>query len=276
MAYKDIESQRIIGVKANLYNFRYKGKNYLYTDHEESITSNNLVYQPAEYIVRDSIKASNDKARAELNIDFPINNELCLQFINTDASDVVSLVLKECHVESPEDAVNIFYGDMVGNNTNSNITTLTFTPQSVLIETKATRYTYQSQCNHFLYKSGCEVNKENFTFQVQVMAIDDTGTIITLSQIRPTGYVPPANTSEYLLAGMLESNEGEYKTIKQVIVATNTVVISAPCLNLRVGQLIYVSAGCSRNSNDCKFKFNNFPNYFGFEFVPNRNPYDAL
>lgn len=52
----------------------------------------------------------------------------------------------------------------------------------------------------------------------------------------------------------------------------NEIKLLTRVVELSVGDIVYLAPGCDRTSNRCK-EFNNFDNYDGYEFVPNRNKF---
>lgn len=43
--------------------------------------------------------------------------------------------------------------------------------------------------------------------------------------------------------------------------------------DLKVGDSLYIAKGCQNNANICKNKLNNYENYSGFVYIPNKNPH---
>lgn len=277
MSFDILEKLRIIKPKANLYNFNYKGNNYLYTDHDVSITSGDLTYLPI-FINRSNIKGSNDSARSEVEITVGNDNEISKLFREFLPSDTITVIIKECHVSEPENAINLFWGEVIGCQINDDESTLTALPINVLLNTKSARLTYQPFCNHVLYKNGCKLNIDDFKFSATVSNITDGKTVIHLSRtINFTTSDPIYNN--YLKSGIIITNSGEYKTIIEVYsqsISGGSIKVLTPLADLNIGDVIYLAPGCNRTSNYCKNKFNNFNNFLGFEFVPNQNPFESL
>lgn len=277
MSFDILEKLRLVKAKANLYNFNYKGENFLFTDHDVKIISGDLTYEPV-YINRNSIKGSNDQARSEVEITVGNNNVISKLFRIFLPSDTITLIIKECHVSEPENTINLFYGEVVGCEINDDESTLTALPINVLLNTKSARQTYQSLCNHILYKDGCNLNIDNYKFSATVINLSSANSVIELSRTINFSTVDTINDN-YLRSGIIITSAGEYKTIIEVISQSDSggsIKVLTALNDIKIGDVVFLAPGCNRSSNHCKNKFNNFNNYRGFEFVPNRNPFTSL
>jgi hypothetical protein len=58
--------------------------------------------------------------------------------------------------------------------------------------------------------------------------------------------------------------------------AGDTLTLLNPMAGLAVGDAITAYAGCKRDYSDCVSKFNNGERFFGFEWIPARNPFNGL
>jgi len=56
----------------------------------------------------------------------------------------------------------------------------------------------------------------------------------------------------------------------------DTLTLLTAMAGLAVGQSVTAFAGCKRTLLDCDTKFNNLPFFFGFEWIPAKNPFDGL
>lgn len=277
MSFDVREKLRIIKTKANLYNFIYKGDNFTFTDHDIDILSGALVYKSI-YIKRSTIKGSNSTARSEVEVTVGNDNEISKLFRLFLPSDVITLIIKEIHVNNPEDAIDLFFGEVIGCEINDDESTITALPINVLFKTKSARQTYQANCNHILYKNGCKLNINDFKFSAVVLDIYNSGKNIKLSRTINFETIDPINDN-YLKSGIIITNNSEYKTILSVTDTLTTeasIEVLTPLANISIGDTVYLAPGCNRTSNHCKNKFNNFNNYRGFEFIPNKNPFDSL
>jgi len=279
MSFNILETLRLVKAKANLYNFQYKGNNYLYTDHDVKITSGDLTYEPI-FINRSNVKGSNDEARSEVEITVGNDNAISKLFRIFLPSDTITIIIKECHVSEPEAAINLFYGEVVGCEINEDESTLTALPINVLLNTKSARQTYQSLCNHILYKNGCKLNVDDFKFSATVINLSSANTIIELSRTINFSTVDTIYDN-YLRSGIIITNNGEYKTIIEVISQSDSagsVKVLTALSNLKIGDTVFLAPGCNRTSNHCKNKFSNFVNFRAFEFIPgkNNNPFNSL
>lgn len=122
----------------------------------------------------------------------------------------------------------------------------------------------KSTCNAFFGDNRCKVNKDEYTFTGQIINIISDTEVITSELQKQT---------DYFNYGIIEFTSGNAKgikaEIKQNIGPTNKIELQLP-LNyvLSIGDNFKITAGCNKNKDTCKNKFNNLLNFRGFSFIP--------
>lgn len=255
--------------KVNIYKFTIENLAFLYTNHDVNVTSNGLVYE-AIRIQRTDIISSVDKDKAQLTISTSKDNPVANFFKNSSMPyATLSVLVQEIpDTSNPDVVVQYFFGEISGCERELNIASYTCNNLGNLINTRMTRKTFQSGCNNFLYDIGCSLNILDYRFTATVLEIKNNGTTLKMSNIIPSGGDPTI----YKLTGGIINKNNEYKMIVSVDTVLNEIKLLTRVVELSVGDIVYLAPGCDRTSNRCK-EFNNFDNYDGYEFVPNRNKF---
>jgi uncharacterized phage protein (TIGR02218 family) len=123
---------------------------------------------------------------------------------------------------------------------------------------------YQKPCNHILYDAGCGVDKNLFK-------VTATLTSVAAETIKAAAFA--TKPDGWFNAGYIEKGTERRMILSHV---GDTLTLLNPMAGLVVGDVITAFAGCKRDFADCNTKFNNAPNFFGFEFIPGRNPFNGL
>lgn len=132
------------------------------------------------------------------------------------------------------------------------------------------RLCWTRECPHFLYDSQCKVDPEDY--KVTATVSDKTGNTVTVSTVggHPDQYfrggfvswdIDGIGTTENR---MIESQEGAVLTMLGL---TDGIVI---------GESIALFPGCNRSPTMCDDKFDNIPNYGGFDFMPGETPFGSI
>lgn len=271
MTYEEAQNNQIVGTVAFLYSFQYDTKNYSFTDHDVDIISQDILFKATENLSCSKLSNSQEVGKAEFSIFCSKDNEIALLFRNFNPNSIVKVNITQVLVDEPESRYSYFFGDIIGTVIDDDQATITCLPINFLINSKSTRNTYQSYCNNILYGSHCKLKKEDWVFQTVITNIENSGTLLTLEKIQPDWFNKHEKASEFLETGSILTNIGEKQGIAQVYASSKKIQLIAACVELEVGDTAYFYAGCVRNADDCIYKFNNFKNYLGFEFVPGRN-----
>lgn len=269
------ENIRLVGTIANLITFTHNNKEYLVTNHEIDIVSNNRIFRSI-YMDVGKIKASALRVRAELEIELNVENDIADLINSAESSDKIKVRLEKCYSENPNDILTIWWGMVSDNVTNDLKTKITCTPANLDFEKQTSVYTYMNKCNNTLSKGTCTVLLDNFIFQATVLDILDGGLTLTLSRTSPQNFTQPENQN-YLQMGAIKKGR-EIKTIIRSVNSTTSsnIQLKQKIKSLKIGDVVDLIPGCDGRSATCKVKFNNFKDYIGFENVPGTNPFKKL
>ena len=123
---------------------------------------------------------------------------------------------------------------------------------------------YQKQCNRILYDPGCGVARA--AFKVTGVLSSVAGAVIRAPEFaaKPDGWFAAGYVELGVERRMILDHTGDTLTLRTAM----------PSLHVGVSLAAY--AGCMRDSGTCNAKFNNGARFFGFEWIPTRNPFDGI
>lgn len=254
----------------NIYNFTVGNQVFLYTNYDVDIVSSGLTYK-AIRITRGNILSTASDDKAPVNVSMSKDQEI-VNFFRKGlpySTITVSISLIE-DTDNPDVVIPLFYGEVSGCERELNIATLSCEPLSILLKTRMTRRTFQSKCNNFLYRGGCKLNILDYRFEATVLDIKNNGRTLVVDKIIKDGGDPVI----YKLKTGIVTKDLENKMIISVNETLKEINLLTRMTTVNVGDVVFLSPGCDRTSARCK-EFNNFDNFDGFEFVPNRNKFLA-
>jgi uncharacterized phage protein (TIGR02218 family) len=123
---------------------------------------------------------------------------------------------------------------------------------------------YQTPCNKIIYSTPCGVDRTFFKTDGTVSAL--LGDVVTAAAFG-------AHADGWFTNGYLEWGNFKRMIIHHV---GQSVTLLAPMTGLMVGQAVSAYRGCQRTFADCVGTFDNGPNFWGFERIPVRNPFNGV
>lgn len=139
------------------------------------------------------------------------------------------------------------------------------------------------QCGHVLYGAGCNVDDTSsngdgvpFRCVTTVASVNGREVQFNLSNV-PADYALRSTWAQF--GYMVHLASGEPMTIAQQndlspgVSTVTKVILQAQIVGMKVGDTIYVFAGCAHDPITCRTKFENQVNYGGFSSLPTRNPF---
>lgn len=276
MTFGLFESSRDQGGPICLYFFRYGEATdayYAYTDAEQDVTvdhggAEGAITYEAVAIRRGSITSSGTLDKATLDVTTDRSVALADMFRVYPPSQVVTLILRENHLDDPDQEFPVTWTGRVVASSRGKGSTVTYAcePVSTSMRRPGLRRHYQYGCPHALYGPQCGANKAAATVMATVSAIDRTNITLT------TGW--NAKPVDKYLGGMIEwtndDGETEIRTIMRV--SGDTLSLNGLLRGLTVSETINVILGCSRQMGDCVDIHNNIVNYGGQPWIPLKNP----
>lgn len=265
------ETSRHLGEPVDLYYFRY-GETvdayYAYTDAEQPVLFDGVTYQPIS-IQRDSINASGTLDKSNLEVKTAKNAELAELFRLYPPSQVVSLVIRQGHINDPDEQyLAIWTGRVIGHKREQSEAIYTCEPISTSMRRPGCRRSYQRGCPHVLYGPMCRADKDAHTISKSVLEV--TGPILRFASTWEA-----ADKKDQYLGGLAEwetaDGRTEVRTILRIKDSTH-ILLTGTASGLTAGVTVKLSKGCPHTMEACLDIFDNIQNYGGQPWIPEVNP----
>lgn len=262
MSYSAVETSRYSGAPKELYKFTCGVDKFCYTSGDGSETYNTDVYAP-DTIERTQIDQSQEQQAGSIDVTIMRDNAVAALFIPYLPVNPVGLTIYRRHRSDPE-TVTIFVGKVVTAKFEGSQVVLSCAPASQILQKKIPVNVYQRQCNLALYSTRCGVNKALFSATGNVTAV--SGYTVTVPGVN-------SHIDGWYAGGWIERSNGDMRFITGH--AGNDITLQAAFLDLTVGELVTVYAGCDRSESTCSLKFGNLVNHLGFARIPTKNPFSG-
>lgn len=273
MTYLDREQNDAAPLE--LYLFQQGGSCWAYTSADIEVVHGGYTYLPVT--VERSAFQSNEEATAAL-VDISISRTLNIAQIFTASLPVspVSIVIRRLH-RGDSDAAVLYSGEVAGAVIQRGHLLLRCASILAKIERKMPRIVLEKTCNHMLYDNHCGADPAGFGFTSTIATVN--GFTITVTGL--TAAVPDLGTSlealgmelAYWAGGYVEVGDHKAYIQKYGGLVPDSITLLNTIPGLIVGASITVFPGCNRTASVCRIKFDNLPNFMGFPFVPDRNPF---
>lgn len=255
---------KIVGNVAEVYEITFLTTTYYYTnlDYDFTFAGNN--YKATTLKRSNIIRKKNDFA-GELDLTLPADNEVANIFKSTVSSPVFIVAYTIDKDDVAEEKTLLYTGYINNADFNEQTAKLTCNTSEFLANNTILRYKYTTLCGNDLYSSKCGLSKAAYEDTSTITDVQNGGTTLLVNDIH-------TNPNEWYTNGYLEFNGQRATIISQI---GTTLKLYHPLKSIAIGDTVKIVAGCDRSSGVCKNKFNNFDNFFGFEYVPDRNPFDG-
>jgi uncharacterized phage protein (TIGR02218 family) len=261
MTYATLETSPYGSEIFELYAFQTADQAWYFTSSDHPITYLGQTYQP-EVIKRTQTNQTAEAKGGTVRVTLPKENPVPQQFVSFSPDSPMFLVIYRGHGGDSEIVVN--FTGKVTMSSFGDFAELNCIPESDVLKNSVPGMQFQSACNHFLYDSGCTINKTLFKVFGTIATIDATGMLITVA-------AAASKVDGWFTAGYVEMGEQRRMILLH---AGNALTLLAPLFGgVEVGDEITLYAGCMRDYNTCVNKFSNGKNYVGFQWIPEKNPF---
>lgn len=268
--YIQSEKSQSRGKPRELYRFEGTYGNYYYTSQQDDVEYDNgdgtgpHVYE-AFTLKRSNVKiGTHEDDGLDLTVEMPVSLKLVQDYAFQIAPPKLKLTVYRYHTLA--EVKTSWAGPVLGIKVSKGLATIRSPSilSNVLTGSCPSVY-YQTPCNRILFDEGCKVSRNDNTVNTRVRAVSTSGTGLSVLSDggRPDGFF---NAGEVLLPS------GERRMIIGHV--GNIITINFPFSKIVKNQQCQIVAGCDHAYNgDCKNKFNNQPQFGGFVFIPNVNPF---
>jgi uncharacterized phage protein (TIGR02218 family) len=258
-------------MKLELFRFVEGSTVYLKTNYDQPYTydsgSGAEVYTPTT-VKRTEIESKNEINKSGVNLTFPITDIMARHWMIDNVETVVTLTIFE--VEDTDVAVS-WKGRLSSVKPGQSDITIAFESIFTSLRRPGLRARFLRSCRHSHYRRGCNLDKAGFAIPGICSAITTDGTQITVSAA--AGFA-----NDYFTAGMIAAPDGTLRFVTGHAGSTLTLMRRLPALDTAFATgpcSVTLYPGCDRTRVTCNTKFNNLPNYGGFDWIPTRNPFDG-
>lgn len=262
MSYNSAETSRYSGAPVELYKFTCGAEKWCFTSGDTAVTYIGDVYSP-DVITRGEIDQSQEQQAGAIDVTVLRDNEVAALFIPYLSVQPVGLTIYRKH-RSDAETVTIFIGKVVTVKFEGAEATISCAPASQILQKKIPVNVYQNQCNLALYGTRCGVDKTLFAESGNVSAI--SGYTVTVPGMNSHG-------DGWFAGGWMQRSNGDMRFIVSQV--GNDIELQAAFLDLTVGELVTLYAGCDRSESTCNLKFSNLVNHLGFARIPTKNPFNG-
>lgn len=260
MTYAARETSVHSGEPYELFAFQTADDAWFFTSSDTAQSYLGFEFMP-ETIVRTAINQSGEAKGGQVKLTLPLANPVALQFRSYVPDSPMSIVIYRTHGTDGE-FVTTFTGRVLSA-AFGDFAELTCMPENDLLKYNVPSAKFQTQCNHFLFGTGCGVSKTDFAVNGVVSHIDATGNVLTVAAFagKPDGWFAAGYVEVGLQRRMIVAHAG------------NLVTLITPVPGLVVGAALVGYAGCMRDFHTCVAKFTNGPHFSGFQWIPIKNPF---
>jgi uncharacterized phage protein (TIGR02218 family) len=265
MTYQASESSQRGGKPVELYRFARGSRIWLYTTADVPVTYLGDTYTP-QVMRRGEMPQNEERDNATLDLFLDISLNVVAEFISgaTPRPTTVTVLRKHRDEATPGEHAVMFMGTVGVVEMAEAEVHFTCVPLQKAIQRKLPRWLYQPQCNHMLYDAFCTVDPALFTSPGTITAIVNRTLTVVEAGAHIDGYYNGGFITDGETFAFIELHTG---TQLQLLVLSG---------NIQVGDGITITAGCDRQATTCAAKFGNLPNFMGFPFMPDTNPYNGL
>jgi len=269
MPFTPEETSLFDGTPVELYYFRSDDaqEQWAFTSGDSTIIDGVLRYAPIP-ISRTGLSSSTAESQGQMRVTIPADEPLAKKFIAYLPERRILLTVLRYHRSDAEaQRIPVFIGTVNSIEFENGSAVLSCQPITKGMTRSVPWQSYKALCNWPLYGPGCGVLRTAF------QTILPTGPqFVDADIVRDNEFSTKSNgwyTNGY--AEVADTRETRFI----VSHTTNEIRLIYPFTSYKPGMEVRFYAGCDRTEATCRTKFNNIPNYLGFNRVPTENPFST-
>lgn len=256
-------------MKLELFRFVQGTNIYLKTNYDQPYTYDSgngpETYLPTT-LKRTEIESKNQINKQSIDLSFSLDDTMARQWMIDNVESIVSLTIFEV---DGTDVATSWKGRLASVKPNQSDITLSFESIFTSLRRPGLRARYLRSCRFSLYGRGCKLDMNGFAIPGIPTVVTGLNVTVAAASSFPDGY---------FTAGMIAAADGTLRYITSHVGSTLVLIRRLPSLEnaLALGPTTCtLYPGCDRTRTICNTKFNNLPNYGGFDWIPTRNPFDG-
>ena len=263
--FSDYENSVHDASPVECYKFVGSFKTYRYTSAERDITLNGELYT-AIPIKRNAVKSGTQEDDSlNLEVEIPFNTDIVIDYAYAESPPRLGLEVYRAHrgTNFSTDWSLLWSGRVSSFSVDGRVAKIR-TPSvfSRALQGDLPSVYYQNPCNHVLFDGRCKVSRGSYLTTSTVVSVSNNSI-----QVANDGVA-----DSFLKAGeLVNTRNGERRSIVDNVL--NLLTVNYRFVDIRVGDVVDMVAGCDHSYTTCKNKFNNTLNYGGHPFIPSDNPF---
>lgn len=256
------------GAPIELYDFAQGTVEWHFTSAEVLALNVDDIDYTSSPIERGEIESTHEAARNSIKLTVPRNFPVAELFRVSPPTEIIGLTLRRYHRGFPDDIIVAWIGRVLTCEFNGAKATLSCEPISISLQRTGLRQVYGVSCPHVLYGIGCNLNKADFAFALQVDAV--AGNVLVVRGM-------DSSFSEFAFAGgFIEWIDDNGITERRFIELQtgSTFTLMNPFAGIPVDADITAYPGCDHSILTCANVFHNQLNYGGQPAFPTKNPFE--
>jgi uncharacterized phage protein (TIGR02218 family) len=276
MSFDSIERSNYGSVEVQFYRFTRGDREWYYCNADQDVLMNGIEWSanPASH---DDINLSGEALVDTVSLTVPNTFEPAQQFRGQAPADAVYMRIYSCHAVSlyptlvMDSDFAVRWIGTVSDVQQKDADRLTMVGSTLTsaFDREGIRLTWNRNCSYAVYDTDtCRVNKALFAVPVTITSL--TGDSINGAAIgsKPDGWFD-SGFIEIPITGVVTQRIGIESHLGQQITLLGTTE------TLLVGQQITIYPGCAQTTDACVNKFNNLPNYSGYEGMSGTSPFNG-
>ncbi len=247
---------------------------WLYANSESNVTFNDEVYTGTPGLRRGDIQQNGEDISMQVEVDIP---RLCCitdQLKGTTTPTPIHMqIFRVQRGLADSEYASLFNGEIAGCVFEGSICKVTGTSEEAAWSDSLGRLYCQRLCPHMLFDEFCGADPDAVTFQYKITDIDAARITITVESVDdPDDHLGMGAT--YFIGGVVERFGRRFFISQQ---AEDVLTLQTPLPeDAAVDDTLKLTAGCNRQTTDCKDVHNNIARYGGFAKMPERSPWSGV
>lgn len=277
MTYSDLEASVADGRPYHLYLFAEGAQLWRFTSLAEDWTSppgaadasGSEQTWTASAVSHGPIQQSGDPRRVEVEVTFPVSDTFARRFLGVRGQAVTTLTIYRGHRQVPEETRVVWKGRVIGPRVSGEQIALRCENLLTSVRSIGNAEVYSKICRHVLYGPGCNLDIESFFSGATATAYSGLGVTVGEASGQANGYFAGGvirHTASGAL-GFITGHEGAALTLGGRLVDLEGEIDAGG------SAAVEIAPGCDLSVATCRDRFSNLPNYGGFPWIPDRNPF---
>lgn len=248
---------------------------WLHVASDRNRTFNGELYTATPALQRSNLEQSGEAGTMQSEVTLPGDVVIAAEFRGSQSPAPVLLTIYRTH-EGLDDAEAkpIYTGEVSSAEFEASTLKLTHMRTEARWGEGLVRIHCERTCPFMLFGTLCGADPDAVTFSARIATISEDLTVLTVEeQDAPPGSTHLDAGSGYYARGSATRFGHRAFVTKQ---DGDELTLQTPVKDAAEGDIITLTAGCNRRSDDCEDVHNNLDRFGGFELIPDRSPWKGV